>query len=94
MLKINKKYFSYPYKLHQRFNDFEITDIKKYNDYNITLYKLYNDKLDNHYYYFHSNDINNSFGIILKTLPYSDKGVPHILEHTALCGSKKYPLKM
>ena len=35
----------------------------------------------------------NAFGVIIKTIPEDSTGVPHILEHTVLCGSKKYPAK-
>ena len=31
------------------------------------------------------------FGIAFRTKPESSTGVPHILEHSVLCGSKKYP---
>lgn len=34
-------------------------------------------------------DKNNVFGIGFKTNPPDATGVPHILEHTTLCGSKK-----
>ena len=33
------------------------------------------------------------FGIAFKTPPKDSTGVAHILEHTVLCGSKKYPVK-
>jgi Zn-dependent M16 (insulinase) family peptidase len=32
-------------------------------------------------------------GIIFKTLSENSKGVPHILEHVSLCGSKKFPVR-
>ena len=38
-------------------------------------------------------DSNKSFGISFKTLPEDDTGVFHILEHSVLCGSEKFPLK-
>ena len=31
--------------------------------------------------------------VALRTTPMDDTGVPHILEHTALCGSQKYPVR-
>lgn len=41
-----------------------------------------------------SNDEENKvFNIGFKTPPYNDCGLPHILEHSVLCGSKKYPAK-
>ncbi len=40
------------------------------------------------------NDDNNKvFSVGFRTPVDNDTGVPHIVEHTVLCGSKKYPLK-
>lgn len=36
---------------------------------------------------------NKTFGIAFPTLPEDDTGVFHILEHSVLCGSDKYPVK-
>ena len=36
---------------------------------------------------------NKTFGIAFETLPENDTGVFHILEHSTLCGSDKYPVK-
>ena len=38
-------------------------------------------------------DQNMSFAIAFKTVPENDTGVFHILEHSVLCGSDKYPVK-
>ncbi|MDD3394539.1 MAG: insulinase family protein [Anaerotignum sp.] len=43
--------------------------------------------------YIKSNDENKVFSISFKTLPQDDCGTPHILEHSVLCGSKKYSSK-
>jgi Zn-dependent M16 (insulinase) family peptidase len=40
-----------------------------------------------------NNDENKVFGIIFRTPPSDSTGVAHILEHSVLCGSRKYPLK-
>lgn len=39
------------------------------------------------------NDENKTFAIAFKTIPEDDTGVFHILEHSVLNGSKKYPIK-
>ena len=57
------------------------------------LYFLKHTKLGCNYFHFDTSDKNNSFGIVFRTLPTNSKGLPHILEHTVLCGSKKYPIK-
>ncbi len=40
-----------------------------------------------------NDDENKVFTIGFKTPPKDDTGVPHIMEHSTLCGSKKYPAK-
>ena len=40
-----------------------------------------------------SPDENKVFGIAFRTPPADSTGLPHILEHSVLCGSKKYPVK-
>ena len=43
--------------------------------------------------YLGNNDDNKVFSISFRTPPYDDTGVAHILEHSVLCGSRKYRLK-
>lgn len=40
-----------------------------------------------------NNDDNKVFYICFRTPPEDETGVPHIIEHTTLCGSKKFPVK-
>jgi Zn-dependent M16 (insulinase) family peptidase len=40
-----------------------------------------------------ADDANNAFMVAFKTVPQDSTGVAHILEHTALCGSRKYPVR-
>jgi len=40
-----------------------------------------------------NDDPNNLFSIAFRTPVYDDTGVPHILEHSVLCGSRKFPMK-
>lgn len=44
-------------------------------------------------FYIKSKDENKVFSISFKTPPEDDCGTPHILEHSVLCGSKKYSSK-
>lgn len=43
--------------------------------------------------YLASEDDNKVFSISFRTPPEDDTGVAHIVEHSVLCGSRKYPLK-
>ncbi|MGB7978076.1 MAG: insulinase family protein [Chlamydiales bacterium] len=40
-----------------------------------------------------TDDPENLFCLSFQTLPYSSNGIAHILEHTVLCGSRKFPVK-
>ncbi|MCB1111309.1 MAG: insulinase family protein [Chlamydiia bacterium] len=40
-----------------------------------------------------NDDPENLFSLSLQTVPYNSNGVAHILEHTVLCGSKKFPVR-
>ncbi len=42
---------------------------------------------------FENDDDNKVFSVGFRTTPKDDTGVPHILEHSTLCGSKKFPVK-
>ena len=44
------------------------------------------------YIHISREDSENAFGVGLKTVPRDSTGVAHILEHTVLCGSRKYPV--
>lgn len=45
------------------------------------------------HYHLASDNTENVFLVALRTVPMDHKGVAHILEHTALCGSKNYPVR-
>jgi len=40
-----------------------------------------------------TDDDNKTFSIAFRTPPTDDSGIAHILEHSVLCGSRKYPIK-
>lgn len=43
--------------------------------------------------YLENEDDNKAFNIAFRTPPYNDNGIAHIIEHSVLNGSKKYPTK-
>ena len=45
------------------------------------------------HYHLASDNTENVFLVAFRTVPEDSTGVAHILEHTALCGSKKYPVR-
>ncbi len=40
-----------------------------------------------------NDDENKVFGVTFRTPPTASTGLPHIMEHAVLCGSKRYPVK-
>ena len=58
-----------------------------------TLYTFRHEKHGTPLLFLDRNDTNKSFYIAFKTLPSDDTGVFHIIEHSVLCGSKKFPVK-
>lgn len=58
-----------------------------------TYYLLQHEKTNSPYIHIASQDTNNCFAVGLRTTPQDSTGVAHILEHTVLCGSKKYPVR-
>ena len=45
------------------------------------------------HYHLAADNNENVFLVALRTVPTDSTGVAHILEHTSLCGSKKYPVR-
>ena len=45
------------------------------------------------HYHLAADSDENVFFVALRTMPQDSTGVAHILEHTALCGSEKYPVR-
>lgn len=59
----------------------------------ITAYEIEHEKTGARVLHLHSNDRENLYAIGFRTPPADSTGLPHILEHSVLAGSKKYPLK-
>ncbi|XP_021354129.1 presequence protease, mitochondrial-like isoform X2 [Mizuhopecten yessoensis] len=54
---------------------------------------LEHDKTGAQHCHYAREDSNNTFSVMFRTTPMDSTGVPHILEHTTLCGSQKYPVR-
>ena len=55
----------------------------------LTAFDLVHQNTGAEYLHIARDDQNNVFSVGFKTNPTDDTGVPHILEHTTLCGSQK-----
>ena len=58
-----------------------------------TAYELEHKQTGARLLHVHSSDAENLFCIAFKTPPTDDTGLPHILEHSVLAGSKRFPVK-
>lgn len=59
----------------------------------ITLETYIHERTGAMHYHFASTSPENVFMVALRTMPHDSTGVAHILEHTALCGSKNFPVR-
>ncbi len=57
------------------------------------LYELEHDATGAKHVHISNNDAENTFSVAFKTVPHDSTGVAHILEHTALCGSRLFPVR-
>ena len=57
------------------------------------LHEYYHERSGARLYYLDRADQNKTFAITFKTVPEDSTGVFHIIEHSVLCGSEKYPVK-
>ncbi|KAL8872954.1 MAG: hypothetical protein Q9174_001503 [Haloplaca sp. 1 TL-2023] len=77
----------------QQLHGFTLRRQKHVPELHLTAYDLQHNKTGAEYLHIARDDKNNVFSIGFKTNPPDDTGVPHILEHTTLCGSEKYPVR-
>jgi Zn-dependent M16 (insulinase) family peptidase len=73
--------------------DFLLTKVLPIRELNCTLKELLHIPSGAQVMHIGNEDPENLFCLSLKTYPRSSNGAPHILEHTVLCGSRKYPVK-
>lgn len=77
----------------EQIHGFTLLRAKHIPELELTALHLQHDKTGADYLHVARDDKNNVFSIGFKTNPPDDTGVPHILEHTTLCGSEKYPIR-
>ena len=72
---------------------YSIEAVENINELNAVGYLLKHKKTDANIVILSNDDDNKVFNIAFRTPPENDTGLPHILEHSVLCGSRKYPSK-
>ena len=74
-------------------NAYEIITEKNVDELKSKGYLLKHKKTGARVFILSNDDENKVFYIGFRTPPYDSTGLPHILEHSVLCGSDKYPVK-
>lgn len=62
-------------------------------DFNMTALIFEHEKTGLQYVHIDRDDSNNVFSVNFRTTPFNSSGLPHILEHSVLCGSEKFPVR-
>ncbi|KAJ3386763.1 Presequence protease, mitochondrial [Entophlyctis sp. JEL0112] len=73
--------------------DVALPQIKHVKDFDLIAIKLKHNVTAADYLHIAKEDTNNVFAVGFQTTPLNSTGVPHILEHTTLCGSAKFPVR-
>ena len=79
--------------LNDNIHGFMVNGVCEVKELEAVLYKLYHKQSGLGLVWLSREEENKTFGIAFKTLPQDDTGVFHILEHSVLCGSERYPVK-
>lgn len=77
----------------QGYKDFVITKYLPLSELKSALVELVHEPTGARVTHIANDDPENLFCLSFQTLPYSSNGIAHILEHTVLCGSRKFPIK-
>jgi len=72
---------------------FKVEKVQKIPELRSSAYQFIHLKTGARLIHLYNEDDNNLFSIAFRTPVGDSTGVPHILEHSVLCGSKKFPLK-
>ena len=80
-------------KINDELHGFKLEKISDIAEISSKVYEFEHIKTGAKLLYVATDDDNKVFYIAFRTPPHDDTGVAHILEHSTLCGSKKYPLK-
>lgn len=83
----------YSFKEGQEVEGFTVTEVGNIPEYHLTAIQLIHKETGAKYLHVDRNDSNNVFSINLRTTPMDSTGLPHILEHTTLCGSHRFPVR-
>ncbi|EGG15194.1 peptidase M16 family protein [Cavenderia fasciculata] len=76
-----------------RLHGYVVLEVRDVPERQFRTYTLEHEKTGAKHLHIDCEDKNNIFSVTFRTTPMDSTGVAHILEHTTLCGSKKYPVR-
>lgn len=80
-------------KIADRLHGFVVDNIRESAELRGNMVEMHYEKTGTRLCWIDNKEENKLFSITFKTLPENSTGVFHILEHSTLCGSKKYPVR-
>ncbi|MDD4462951.1 MAG: insulinase family protein [Desulfobacterales bacterium] len=83
----------YPDIRSKRIRNYRVLRMETLKEIRCVFYELEHEPTGARHIHIASEDRENTFGVAFKTVPEDSTGVAHILEHTVLCGSKRFPVR-
>ncbi len=80
-------------QMQEQLHGFRVTRVRDMQEFDCKLIELVHEKTGAEVCWLDRADENKTFAVAFKTLPEDSTGVFHIIEHSVLCGSDKYPVK-
>ena len=80
-------------ELNKIYHGFKLNEVKKIKEISSIAYNFIHEKTGAKLLFVENNDDNKVFSITFRTPPEDSTGVAHIVEHSVLCGSRKFPMK-
>ncbi|GKX30999.1 peptidase [Vallitalea longa] len=81
------------FELEKNYHGFKLIDEQDIKEINSVGRLFYHEKSGAKLVFISNEDNNKVFSVNFRTPPVDNTGLPHILEHSVLCGSRKFPLK-
>lgn len=80
-------------KISNLYHGFKLNEVKKIKEINSSAYVFTHEKSGARLLFVENKDDNKVFSITFRTPPADSTGVAHIVEHSVLCGSRKFQMK-
>ncbi|TKC33751.1 hypothetical protein EI555_021081 [Monodon monoceros] len=81
------------YRVGEKIHGFTVSQVTSVPELSLTAVKLSHDSTGAQHLHLAREDRNNLFSVQFRTTPMDSSGAPHVLEHTVLCGSQRYPCR-